>query len=71
MPALDIRAMRINRGLSVEEAADQIGVATMTLRRAEEGKHRPRASNAFKIASFYNHKVTDIWPVAENGSEAA
>lgn len=62
LPRHDIRAERLNRGLSVQEAAEQIGVAGMTLSRAEQGSHIPRPGAAFKIASFYGYRVTDLWP---------
>jgi transcriptional regulator with XRE-family HTH domain len=59
---VDLRAERVNRGLSVKDAAALIGVSAMTLRRAEDGTV-PWARNAFKIAEFYGYQVTDVWPV--------
>lgn len=64
-PAVDIRAARLNRGLSVEDAARAMQVTTETLRRAELGHHRPQARNAFRIADFYGLQVTDVWPIEE------
>lgn len=60
---IDLRAERLNRGLSLGDAAKEIEVAVDTLARAESGERVPQPRNAFKIASFYGHKVTDIWPV--------
>lgn len=63
MPAIDLRAERLNRGLSVAVAAEKMDVSRDTLERAESGEVNPQPANAFKIASFYGYKVTDIWPV--------
>jgi transcriptional regulator with XRE-family HTH domain len=60
---ISLRAERLNRGLSVAEAAEQMDVGGMTLSRAEQGSHTPRPGAAFRIASFYGYQVTDIWPV--------
>lgn len=59
---IDLLAARLNRGLSRRQAADQMGVAENTLKRAEEGE-MPHPSNALKIAGFYGHQVTDVWPL--------
>lgn len=62
---VDLRAERINRGLNVSDAADRMGVNRATLRRLEMGATRPHAATAFKVASFYDYKVTDIWSLEE------
>jgi transcriptional regulator with XRE-family HTH domain len=59
---VNLVAERVNRGLSVLEAAEQIGVARGTLSRAEQGV-MPSPRNAKKVADFYGVQVTDIWPV--------
>ena len=59
---VDLRGDRLNRGLSIRQAAEQMGVAANTLGRAEDGE-MPHPANALKIASFYGHQVTDVWPV--------
>lgn len=65
---IDLRAERLNRGLSVSAAASQIGVSPTTLARAEDGAFTPRPANALKIAAFYGHRVTDVWPVREEAA---
>jgi transcriptional regulator with XRE-family HTH domain len=62
-PAVDLRRARINRGLSLAAAARQMRVSRDTLDRAERGDTRPRAETAFRIASFYDLQVTDVWPL--------
>ena len=60
---IDLTAERLNRGLSLTAAAEQISVPLNVLSRAEAGEGRPHPANALKIADFYGYKVTDIWPV--------
>lgn len=62
---INLKAERVNRGLGLQEAADAIGVPRNTLIQAELGKRVPQPPNAFKIASFFGYKVTDIWPVED------
>lgn len=65
--SVNLTAERLNRGLSIRQAAKAIGVTAPTLQRAEtgEGVH---PGNALKIADFYDCKVTDIWPVEEQAA---
>lgn len=65
MTSGDLRAMRLNRGLSSREAAEQMGIEHRVLLRAENGESTPHPGNAFKIAAFYGYKVTDVWPVPQ------
>lgn len=59
---INLRAERVNRGMSTREASDKIGIARPTLERAEAGE-APRPRQAKLIADFYGVQVTDIWPV--------
>lgn len=63
-------ASRLNRGLSIADAAEEIGVTYDILEGAEKGR-RPHPRNALKIASFYDRKVTDLWPIDEPDEVAA
>jgi transcriptional regulator with XRE-family HTH domain len=60
---INLKAERLNRGLSLTAAAEQIEVPLNVLSRAEAGEGQPHPANAKKIADFYGHKVTDIWPL--------
>lgn len=62
---IDLLSERLNRGLTLDAAAEAMGVDKSVLWRTEQGQTRPSARNAFAIASFYDLKVTDIWPVPE------
>lgn len=68
---MNLRAERLNRGLSPADAAAAIGVSRGTLVRAERGL-MPQASQAKSIADFYGVLVTDLWPVEpRNGDREA
>jgi transcriptional regulator with XRE-family HTH domain len=63
--AIDIRSLRINKGLSVADAAKQIGISRDALARAESAERVPQPRNAFAIAEFYGYKVTQVWPLED------
>lgn len=65
---VDLRKERINRGLSQEAAAEVMEIDRDALARAERGEGRPHPRNAFKIASFYGYRVTDVWPLTEESA---
>lgn len=68
---MNLKAERINRGLSRRGAAREIDVPEQTLRRAERGLG-VHPANAKKIADFYGCQVTDLWPLeAQQGAAAA
>ena len=61
---VNLQAERLNRGLTIREAAEAAGVAPSVVARAENGQTLA-PGNAKRIADFYGLKVTDIWPVEE------
>jgi transcriptional regulator with XRE-family HTH domain len=61
---INLEEERVNRGLSLNQAAGEIRVARNTLAAAEAGG-RIRPASAKAIADFYGYRVTDIWPVEE------
>jgi transcriptional regulator with XRE-family HTH domain len=65
---VNLKAERLNKGLSLADAADEIGVPKHVLLGAETGQNTPRPANAFKIAGFYGFKVTDVWPLEESAA---
>lgn len=62
---IDLLAERRNRGLTLDEAASAMKVDRTALWRTEKGISRPEPRNAFKIASFYGYKVTEVWPLEQ------
>jgi ribosome-binding protein aMBF1 (putative translation factor) len=60
---LSLKGDRLDRGLSLEAAAQEIDVPLNVLSRAESGEGMPHPANAKKIADFYGYKVTEIWPL--------
>lgn len=61
---MNLRAERLNRGLSSRDAAEAMDVTQAILLRAEAGLG-VRPAHAKQIADFYGVLVTDIWPVAD------
>jgi len=61
---VNLKAERLNRGLSLEAAGEQMGILRQTLWNAEHGKGVSPAT-AKAIADFYGYRVTEIWPVEE------
>lgn len=68
---IDLRALRVNRGIGLAEAAQAMGVHRSILARAESRENVPHPRNAVKIAAFYGLVPTDLWPVAEPEQAAA
>lgn len=67
---VNLKAERLNRGLSRADFGRRIGISRETVRLIEAGS-QPQAATAKKIADFYDCQVTDIWPVSNNGEAAA
>lgn len=65
MSDVSLKGERLDRGLSLIAAADEIGVPLNVLSRAESGEGMPHPANAKKIADFYGFKVTEVWPLDE------
>jgi transcriptional regulator with XRE-family HTH domain len=59
---MNLRAARLNKGLSSRAAAEEMGVTQSILLRAESGEG-VRPVHAKRIADYYGCQVTDIWPV--------
>ena len=58
-----LRALRKKAGLTVEEAAEQIGVAPTTLYGWETCYHQPKLSDLPKISEIYKvKKAKDLLP---------
>ena len=60
---MNLKAERLNRGLSLRTASQRMGIPSYILRDAENKGTVPRPEAAKKIADFYGYLVTDIWPV--------
>jgi hypothetical protein len=66
----DLRALRRDKGLSLDEACDAINakhgsevVFKSVLARAEKREAEPRNGQArLAIAAFYGYTVTQVWP---------
>jgi transcriptional regulator with XRE-family HTH domain len=61
---MNLRAERLNRGLTIRALAERLDVSAGTIRAAERGES-VHPANAKRIADYYGVKVTDIWPVPD------
>jgi putative molybdopterin biosynthesis protein len=66
-----LRELRINKGLTVTEAARRAGITRSAMSYIELGQRKPSPPVAFRIAAEYGLKVTDLWPLESDGSKAA
>ena len=57
-----LRELRENAGLTVKEMSEQIGVSATTIRRIEAGISVPSATNAKRIADYFNMAIDEIIP---------
>ena len=60
MNTLTLKAARVNRGLSVKEVADSVGVTEDTIYRYESGKASPKISVVVKMVKLYGVTIGDI-----------
>jgi putative transcriptional regulator len=65
---VNLRALRRDRGLTLERASEQMGISRAALSLIELGKVTPTAPVAFRVAAFYGLRVSDVW---ETEKEAA
>lgn len=59
----DLRIARLNRGLSLRQAAEEIGVPEQSIRRLEQGLG-VRPATAKKIADYFGVTAVEILPPA-------
>ncbi len=60
----DLRAERLNRGLTQSALSRMIGVDRGTIIRLERGG-TPLADTALKIAQWIGKKPSELWPTAD------
>jgi transcriptional regulator with XRE-family HTH domain len=56
---INLRAERLNRGLSVRELADEVGVDRRVIARLEDGG-TAHPANVKRVADYFGCKVTDL-----------
>ena len=59
---LDLRAERINRGLTTTDLAAILGVARLTVTRIERGGKLVKAPTMLKIAAWLETTPAELWP---------
>lgn len=67
----NLRDLRRDRGLTLERAAEQMGISRAALSLIELGRVTPTPPVALRVAQFYELKVSDVWPSAPSEGAAA
>lgn len=67
---IDLRKERVDRGLSLTQLSEEIGVPRNTIARVERGTE-PVPETKLKIATFFGYKPSDLWPVDTDEKAAA
>lgn len=62
-----LRLERRDRGLTIKQAAVQIGIGVATLQRIEAGDSSPQPATAASIARFYGKLPSEIWDMERKG----
>lgn len=60
MQKMTLKMLRVRDGLTQEEAAENLGIATSTLSKWENGKSFPDVPEIDKIEKFYRIRYSDI-----------
>lgn len=59
---VDLRTYRLNKGLSAQKLADEIGVSIDVIYHLERRGNRPQPANALAVASHFGLTVEQMWP---------
>lgn len=65
MIKISVKAARVNKGLTIQDAAKELGVSTSTLSGYENGKPNPRFEMLEKMSALYGIPVENLRPVKE------
>ncbi len=60
-----IRELRLERGVSQQELADEVGASRQTINAIEQEKYSPSLELAFRIARFFKQDFEDVFSVHE------
>lgn len=58
--AINLKAARVNAGLTQEEAAKELNISRNTIRSYEQYRSKPDIATAQKLAALYGMSVNDI-----------
>ena len=68
---VNLRQLRRDRGLTLEQASKHMGISRAALSLIELGRVTPTAPVAFRVTAFYGLRVSDVWPADEPTETAA
>jgi putative transcriptional regulator len=62
-----IRELRLERGASQQELADEVGASRQTINAIEQEKYSPSLELAFRIARFFKKGFEDVFRFTKDG----
>ncbi len=62
-----IRELRLERGASQQELADEVGASRQTINAIEQEKYSPSLELAFRITRFFKKKFEDVFRFTKDG----
>lgn len=57
-----LKELRQNKGITQEELASAVGIATVTIRKIENSDRNPSINTAKKIAKYFNKNLEYVFP---------
>ena len=62
-----IRELRLERGVSQQELADEVGASRQTINAIEQEKYSPSLELAFRIARFFKQDFEEVFRFTKDG----
>jgi putative transcriptional regulator len=62
-----IRELRLERGASQQELADEVGASRQTINAIEQEKYSPSLELAFRITRFFKKHFEDVFRFTKDG----
>jgi putative transcriptional regulator len=62
-----IRELRLERGASQQELADEVGASRQTINAIEQEKYSPSLELAFRITRFFKKNFEDVFRFTKDG----
>lgn len=58
---ISLKALRANKGLTMDDVAEGLGCTRETYRNKESGKTKLSLDEGFVLANLFDCSITDIW----------
>ena len=65
-----LRRARLEKGLSIQKASDEIGMSQWTLSQMERGGGNPKLSVLKKLSTYYGKSIDELFPEPPESDDA-